>query len=299
MDPVQQKALNALEPYILLSKSATSPRAAADLISQATSAANTYFFAELLQTPNIQSLRTAPEEYSSYLTVLEIFSYGTWTDYHSTPNLPALSDAQTLKLRQLTLLSLSTSHDTLTYPSLLQSLSLSTQRSLEDLIISSIYSGLLVAKLDPLAQRCDVSSVSPLRDPKPGSVPKVIAILDDWNTRCEGVLGDIEAQVAEVKSAARERRRVEIGRAKAIERAMIREGGESTAGDKDGGILNSAGVYLGGKRMAGKRGPAGDAENGMLQGGGMFDGMDLDAGMGGRGEARNAKRGGRFSFTKR
>ena len=82
MDPVQQKALNALEPYILLSKSATSPRAAADLISQATSAANTYFFAELLQTPNIQSLRTAPEEYSSYLTVLEIFSYGTWTDYH-------------------------------------------------------------------------------------------------------------------------------------------------------------------------------------------------------------------------
>ncbi|KAL8739545.1 MAG: hypothetical protein Q9190_007661, partial [Brigantiaea leucoxantha] len=52
MDQTQQKALNALEPFILLSKYATSPRAAADLIIQATSAPNTFVFAELLETPN-------------------------------------------------------------------------------------------------------------------------------------------------------------------------------------------------------------------------------------------------------
>jgi len=81
MDPMQTKALNALEPYILLSKSATSPRAAADLITQATSAPNTYVFAELLQTPNIQALRTATAEHAAYLTLLEIFAWGTWADY--------------------------------------------------------------------------------------------------------------------------------------------------------------------------------------------------------------------------
>jgi len=81
MDPTQQKALNALEPYILLSKSATSPRAAIDLITQATSAPNTYVFAELLQTPNIQSLRSASAEHARYYTLLEIFCWGTWKDY--------------------------------------------------------------------------------------------------------------------------------------------------------------------------------------------------------------------------
>ena len=45
----QTKALNALEPFLALSKSATSPRAASDLVVQATSAPNTYVFAELLR----------------------------------------------------------------------------------------------------------------------------------------------------------------------------------------------------------------------------------------------------------
>lgn len=84
MDPTQQKALNALEQYVLLSKSATSPRAAADLVTQATAAPNTYVFAELLQTPNVQALRTASSEYAPYLTLLEIFSWGTWSDYTCT-----------------------------------------------------------------------------------------------------------------------------------------------------------------------------------------------------------------------
>ncbi len=86
MDQTQQKALNALEPYILLSKSANSPRAAADLISQAISAPNTFVFAELLQTPNIQSLQTASEDYAPYLTLLQIFAWGTWSDYTCEPH---------------------------------------------------------------------------------------------------------------------------------------------------------------------------------------------------------------------
>ena len=76
----QTRALNALEPFIALSKSANSPRAAANLITQATSAPNTYVFAELLQTSNIQALRTSAE-YAPYLSLLEIFAWGTLEDY--------------------------------------------------------------------------------------------------------------------------------------------------------------------------------------------------------------------------
>jgi COP9 signalosome complex subunit 7 len=76
-------ALTALEPFIILSKSTTSARAAADLIQRATSHPQTYVFTELLSTPNIQSLRSGPLEYQSSLTLLEIFSWGTYADYQS------------------------------------------------------------------------------------------------------------------------------------------------------------------------------------------------------------------------
>ena len=86
----QTRALNALEPFLALSKSANSPRAAADLVTQATSAPHTYVFAELLQTPNIQALRQS-SEYAPYLTLLEIFSWGTWADYKGRQPAPALN----------------------------------------------------------------------------------------------------------------------------------------------------------------------------------------------------------------
>ncbi|KAI9705965.1 MAG: hypothetical protein M1836_005371 [Candelina mexicana] len=258
----QTKAQNALDPFVLLSKSATSPRAAADLITQATSAPNTYVFAELLQTPNIQSLREAPAEYSPYLTLLEIFAWGTWADYTSTPGLPQLSDQQSHKLRQLTLLQLSQNPNSLTYSNLLKALSLPTVRALEDLVISAIYAGLLFAKLDTLASRVDVSSVSPLRDLRPNSVPQMIKVLDDWDSRCVGVLGDLEVQMKEIRRRAAERRKKDRQMENILERAMN--------GDK------------GGKRAA--------AEEGFMHTD-ASDEMEIDDVLG-RGGVRNAKRGG-------
>lgn len=72
--------MNALAPFLALSKSANSPRAAADLVTQATSAQNTYVFAELLQTSTIQALRN-DGQYSGHYKLLEMFAWGTWQDY--------------------------------------------------------------------------------------------------------------------------------------------------------------------------------------------------------------------------
>ena len=76
----QSLALNALAPYLALAKSATSPRAAADLVTQATSAPNTYVFAELLQQPNVQALQ-GNEPFGGSYELLKIFAWGTWEDY--------------------------------------------------------------------------------------------------------------------------------------------------------------------------------------------------------------------------
>ncbi|KAL9138706.1 MAG: hypothetical protein Q9175_000061 [Cornicularia normoerica] len=257
MEQTQQKALNALEPYMLLSKSANSPRAAADLVTQATSAPNTFIFAELLQTPNIQALQTASKDYAPYLTLLHIFAWGTWSEYTETPNLPKLSNVQEQKLRQLTLLSLSTSPSTLTYAHLLSELSLPTIRALEDLVISSIYAGLLTAKLDTLSQRVDVSSVAPLRDLKPGSVPRMVSVLEDWDIRCVSVLGEIEEQLREIRRKAQEQRKRETEHEKAVAKKMgENEDGKGKLGKRGGGEeADEMDIDEGGRRLRGaKRG---------------------------------------------
>lgn len=202
----QTKALNALEPFLALSKSATSPRAAADLVTRATSAPNTFLFTELLQTPQIQAL-AASQEFTAYLTLLQIFSYGSYGTYHATADLPTLNDTQTLKLRQLSLLSLASDRSSLSYDALQKALGLSSPREVEDLVITAIYAGLLHATLDPARQAVSVTSVAPLRDLAPGTIPDMISALQNWAGRCQSTLGDLEDQIKSIRDAATVRER--------------------------------------------------------------------------------------------
>lgn len=99
----QQRALNAIEQYLLLAKNAP-PRAAAELVIQATSAPGAFIFAELLEKPSIKALKDS-SDYSGHHELLEIFSWGTWKEYEAgtlpynlPPNLlhPSHYDAQYL-----------------------------------------------------------------------------------------------------------------------------------------------------------------------------------------------------------
>ncbi|KAL7927173.1 hypothetical protein ACQKWADRAFT_99905 [Trichoderma austrokoningii] len=202
----QTKALNALEPFLALSKSATSPRAAADLVTRATSAPNTFLFTELLQTPQIQALTASPE-FTAYFTLLQIFSYGSYGTYHATADLPTLNDTQTLKLRQLSLLSLASDRSSLSYDALQKALGLSSPREVEDLVITAIYAGLLHATLDPARQAVSVTSVAPLRDLAPGTIPDMISALQGWSSRCQSTLGDLEEQIKSIRDVATVRER--------------------------------------------------------------------------------------------
>ncbi|KAF2720473.1 hypothetical protein K431DRAFT_313326 [Polychaeton citri CBS 116435] len=204
----QSRAINALEPFLALAKSATSPRAAADLITQATSAPNTYVFAELLQQPNIQQL-ARQEQYGSHYTQLQMFAWGTWESYHATPNLPELSSTQQLKLRLLSLLTISSEKPSasskqhhLSYSSLSSRLDLRSAIDLEHLVTQAIYENLITATLNPADQTVVITSVAPLRDLAPGSVQTLVSELAAWGGRCDTVLSDLEAEIAKVKADA-------------------------------------------------------------------------------------------------
>ncbi|KAL2125209.1 hypothetical protein VTJ04DRAFT_1574 [Mycothermus thermophilus] len=223
----ETKALNALEPFLALTKSATSPRAAADLITRATSAPNTYLFTELLQAPQIQAL--AGTEFAPYLTLLDIFSHGTYSTYLSTPNLPELNDAQRLKLCQLSLLTLaktsSPGHDApgLDYPTLQKALDLPTREALEELVIGAIYAGLLNAQLDPKAARVRVNSVAPLRDVAPSAIGGLLSSLQAWAGRCEETLRSLSCQMTQLRADADRRAARAAERVKETARLMEEE----------------------------------------------------------------------------
>ncbi|KAJ6443040.1 COP9 signalosome subunit 7 (CsnG) [Purpureocillium lavendulum] len=198
----QTKALNALEPFLALSKSATSPRQAAEIVTQATSAPNTFIFAELLQAPQVQALSSSPE-FAPHLALLQTFSYGTYQSYRAeSTSLPALNDAQSLKLRKLSLLTLARDRSNLSYDSLQDALGLSSAPELEDLVVKAVYDGLLHATLDPARQAVEVTSIAPLQDLQPGAIPGMIAALDTWSGRCTSTLDDIDAQIKAIRTNA-------------------------------------------------------------------------------------------------
>lgn len=208
---------NSPQPFLALTKSATSPRAAADLVVRATSAPNAYLFTELLEAPQIQALSTVTES-ASYLKLLEIFSYGTYSSYTSAAaedkNFPVLNDAQKLKLRQLSLLTLAkengsdrTTSPALAYGSLVQSLGLTNPRELEEVVISAIYAGLLNAQLDPKNEQVLINSVSPLRDVAPGdgAISGLLSSLQAFAGRCDATLHSLEEQMSRLRADANKR----------------------------------------------------------------------------------------------
>ena len=98
-------------------------------------------------------------------------------------------------------------------------LELPTTRALEELITTAIYSGLMTATLDPAHSRVSVTSISPLRDLSPGSLPALQNTLQSWSQRCDSALADLEAQVAKVKKEALDREKLRRKKERAFEAA--------------------------------------------------------------------------------
>lgn len=90
-----------------------------------------------------------------------------------------LSDVSITKLKILTLMSLASDHYNLKYADLLTALAIQSVRELEDLIIETIYTGLIIGKLDQRRQLFIVQSCQP-RDCKRTDIDSILAQLQQW-----------------------------------------------------------------------------------------------------------------------
>jgi COP9 signalosome complex subunit 7 len=142
---------------------------------------------------------------------------------------------------------------------------------LEHLVTQAIYSNLLTGILNPAAQTVVITSVSPLRDLAPGSIATMMSELEAWSSRCEGVLGDLEKEIARVKADAAKRSAAERKAERQVK--AVTEAAEKSGGG--GGAAKGGHNTRGGKKLGSNDD---DDDDG--------DGMDVDGGLG------RAKRGG-------
>lgn len=192
-----------------------------------------------------------------------------------TPNLPGLNEAQTHKLKQLSLLTLASpfadinsTADNVSYTSLIESLSLPSAAALESLVTSCIYADLLTARLSPASTTpaVHIHSVAPLRDLRPQSLPAILQILSTWSARCDSVVSDLDNYIASIRDSARERASVSQKRQDVVDVAVLSK--DSDEGDKKAG-----------RGARGQRGSKRDLDDEYDVSDG--DGMDVDEGFGG------------------
>lgn len=190
--PPGSSCSTALEQFILLSKTAKGA-AAAELIRQALETPGIYVFGELLEMPAVKELANGP--HSSYYNLLNLFAYGTLSDYKANENdLPPLSQAELKKLRHLTIISLATKNKRLSYSKLLAELDVKNLRELEDLIIDAIYADIIRGKLDQRHQHLEVDFAVG-RDIQPDHIREISTVLNSWCSGCEVLVQNLEEQV--------------------------------------------------------------------------------------------------------
>ncbi|KIS68400.1 uncharacterized protein UMAG_03491 [Mycosarcoma maydis] len=216
-----------LEALLLVARS-TKPRGAAavNLIHQAVSAPGVFFFGELFDVAGVAELSMSSEIHlvAGY-QLLCLFSYGTYTDYvhlNRSGCVPELSRDELQKLRQLTLLSLASQHKALSYALLHKAVGIppDNSRELEDLIIETIYAGLISGKLNELQSRFEIHHVQGRDVPHPSlmsspalsalsslssSTPQldqIVASLQNWQSCTVSVLQSLQSRMDETRHSA-------------------------------------------------------------------------------------------------
>lgn len=213
-----------LNQFVILAKSAQG-KALESLVKQALEHSAIFVFGELLDAPNIQDLAKSPDG-SKFLELLRIFAYGTYSDYVAQRSaLPELTTEQRKKLQMLTIVSFALKAKSIKYSELLEALELTSYRDLEELIIESIYKGLIVGKMDQQEQ-CLVIESCTGRDCRPEDLDYIIETLTWWHGSSETVLGGLDGMVQHSRESAERHKaaREELETAVSAKREALKDG---------------------------------------------------------------------------
>ena len=146
-------------------------------------------------------------------------------------------------------------------------------------MITTIYTGLLTCTLDPYSQLLRISSVAPLRDLAPDTVPDLMNVLAEWSKRCGNTLAELEDQMLNIKSTALKRRKEEREWEEKMER-LVEKGEKKKEGPMDEGTDGGGGYFGMGKKLGLGAGAASKRGVGMLAGDDYGEGGDGDVEMG-------------------
>ncbi|XP_061980728.1 COP9 signalosome complex subunit 7-like isoform X2 [Populus nigra] len=132
---IEEGQAQVIQKFVNKASTLETTSSLANLIVEATSHPSLFAFSEILSLPNILQLQGTED--SAYIDLLRLFGYGTWRDYKgNSAMLPKLSQDQILKLKQLTVLTLSETNKVLSYNKLQEELEVSNVRELEDFLIN-------------------------------------------------------------------------------------------------------------------------------------------------------------------
>jgi len=181
-----------LAKFLLMVKN-TKGRATALILQQVLDNPNIYVYGEILDLPNVKAL--AEGENKQYYETLALFAYVTYSDFKADPKkFLELSAPQSKKLKQLSLVSVAENQKSIPYEVLLKQLDVQNVHESEDLIIDSIYSGVITGKLDQKEQRFQVDWAMG-RDIRPGQIEEMIEVLNQWCERSEKLLSSMQDKV--------------------------------------------------------------------------------------------------------
>jgi len=191
----------SLKPYITKSQAVSTPKDFADLVTGLLNDPNVYVFREVLEHEKVLNFKsTSDDNAKKHYALLELFAYGKYSDYTSKESqYPQLTQQQKIKLQQLTIITLAGNKRQISYQDLIRELGLESVRDVENLIISTIYQGVITGKLNSEKQQFVVESALG-RDVPPQEIDNMIKQLTEWQKQSAAVLANLEKQIGYARS---------------------------------------------------------------------------------------------------
>jgi COP9 signalosome complex subunit 7 len=194
---VTNSSNNKLEHFLAVGRTVESSAAAMELIRTATAEPGLLAFQELSELPAVKALAKAEsQEARAMFNLLLTFAYGTWSSYvREQSQLPSISPAHELKLKQLSMITLAEQNKALPYSLLMSELEVKDVRELEDFLINNcMYPGCLSGKLDQ-KQRVLEIEYAVGRDVSREQLDELISSLEDWLGVSDNLLQTIQSQL--------------------------------------------------------------------------------------------------------
>lgn len=228
-------------------------------------------------------MQLASTPHASQLALLELFAYGTFSDYshgRAAGKFGDLPPEQVLKLRMLTVATLAGEQAVLDFSALGPPLGLEAGdlKGVEDVVIAAVAAGLVTGRVDQRRGRLEVSGAQ-VRDVQPSAeaIDALLAKLSQWKGAVAAASASASARLSEMGADAAAAASLKVAFAKQLEESK-------RAADKEADVRLAdarGGAAAGRRRPGGSAGMFGSGASGMALAGDDLDFGDYDGDMGG------------------